>query len=90
MVDQQDDPFRLQREVTTRLTLTLTESTHLALYHFCLSRDADAAKMPRAAARIVSSFLARDAALRRWCAAQGRALPTCVPSRATKRGARRA
>jgi hypothetical protein len=89
MLDRKPDPLALRSERTARLTLTLPDSTLLALYHYCLSRDADAHKMTRAASSILTAFLSRDATLKRWRAAQGASLPATVPSR-SKCGGRRA
>jgi hypothetical protein len=80
------DPLALHAEPTRRLTVTLTERTLLALYHYCLARDADATKMPRAAATIISTFLTRDATLKRWRTAQGAAAPTTIPRSSHRAG----
>lgn len=82
-------PLTLHKPRTVRLTLTLPETTLLALYHYCLANDADAATLPRAAAVIVTDFLTRDATLRRFRAAHGATLPSTVP-RSPRRGARHA
>jgi len=83
------DPLALRAEPVERLTISLPQSALLALYHYCLRSDADASKIPVAAARIVAAFLDRDVDFKRWRQAQGDALPASIPRR-SGRGDRRA
>jgi hypothetical protein len=89
MSEQHGDPLALRRVSNVRVTITLPRATHLALFHYCLACGADATCLARAASRIVAEYLAHDAPLKRWRAAQGASLPAVVPSR-SRRGGRRA
>ena len=87
------DPLALRDQPVVRLALTLPADTALALYHYCLRSGTDEAKLPVAAARIVTVFLERDLPFKRWCDERRDALPTCIPARhadAARTSARRA
>jgi hypothetical protein len=87
------DPLGLRDQAVVRFTVPLPLDTAIALYHYCLRSGADEAKLPVAAARIVTAFLDRDEAFKRWRDEHGETLPAALPRRRirpARAGARRA
>jgi len=71
-------PLDLGDERKIRLVLQLPESLHLALYHYCLWRKADAGKIQVAATKALEAFFTGDRAFTEWRATQP-SLPARVP-----------
>jgi len=77
-------PLDLDDEKKVRVVLLLPESLYLSLYHYCLWRKADAAKIQVAATKALQVFVAGDKAFAEWRAAQPN-LPARVPSSARQK-----
>ncbi len=59
-------PLRLDEDPNIALTLQVPASVHRSLHLYCLYRDHDERKIPKAAVAAIAAYLAADSDFKAW------------------------